>query len=279
MKGVRSFLCATALAFTAMILLSSPVYAASPSWAWGGFTATNFTTNEVVGMRANVWPYWQHPPGWTGWTAPDKSVVFPMTVFTPYSESFNGIGLPAFQIALLTAHASPATPLMYIIVELPGDSAFRVICGLCVDGTVSHTYEISRTSSGWNLYLDGSLEREVTCSCTNDVVDLNRNQEPYAMEVSTGLQQSDIDNNIVTSQAQAFNYEASPVGSGTWPSIPHMYAYYYNTGNCTNTQVGDTIPPNWAAANANGPFQTVETATITNLSRILCGQQFFSPPP
>src|SRR5437867_8803683 len=47
MKEIRGFLYAVALAFTATMLLSTPVYAANPSWGWGGFTAKNFTTDTV----------------------------------------------------------------------------------------------------------------------------------------------------------------------------------------------------------------------------------------
>lgn len=270
-KEIRRFLYATVLAFTATVLLSTPVYAVNPTWGWGGFTHTNFTTSTVVGMKTLDWPYWQNKVAWSG---PDKGIAFVITVFTPYSEGFQGTGNPSFQIALL---ARQGTKLMDTIYELPGDTATTDICAQCSDGTATHTYEISRISNGWNLYMDGSLEAQRTCSCSNDNVDLTKNQMPIVMEVNTNLLQSDIDGNFQVSEGVTFNYEVAPVGSGTWLSIPHMFAYYTNTGSCTNTQVGSTVPPPWAAAQSVGPVQNVETGTIKYLTAAPCGGQFFTP--
>ena len=273
MKEIRGFLYAAVLAFTAMVLLSTPVYAANPSWGWGGFTAPNFTTNTVVGMKTRDWPYWQNPVAWNG---PNISIAFILTVFTPYSEGFQGSGNPSFQIGL---RVEKGTKLMDIVYENPGDTTLTNICRKCSDGTTTHTYEISRITNGWNSYLDGSLEAQRICSCTNDAVDLNKNQMPIVMEVNTLVVQSDIDSNFQVSQGTAFYYEVSPVGSGNWLSIPHMFAYYTNTGGCTNTQVGNTVPPSWAAVNSIGPFANVETGTTTYLTATPCGGQFFLPTP
>jgi hypothetical protein len=59
-----------------LALPTSSAFAAS--FAWGNFTATSFdSTHTVVGIAADVTPYYKNPVAWTG---PDKSLAFVTTI-------------------------------------------------------------------------------------------------------------------------------------------------------------------------------------------------------
>lgn len=260
-----------ALAIAGLVL--TPVYAASPTWGWGGFTATNFTTSTVVGMKTSDLPYWSNPVAWGG---PDDGVAVILSIVTPYSAGFNGNGNVAWQVGLLARHN---TKYMDTIYEDPGSTSLTDVCSMCLDGTTTHTYEISRVTNGWTSYVDGSSVQTTTGSAlTNDHVDLSYNQMPITMEVATGVSQSNIDGNFEVSEGVSFYYEVSPVGSGSWNSVPHMFAYYYNTGSCTDLQVGNTASPSWTATYSASAYGTnnVETGTTTYLpSPPACGSTFW----
>lgn len=271
MKGMTAFLGAMVLAFTLSSLFVPQVLAATPTWAVGGFTAKNFTTSTVVGMKTNDLPYWENPVAWGG---PDKGIAFVLTVLSPYGE---GKGQnPGWQIGLL---ARQGTKYMDTFFQNPGDSGLTDVCNECLDGTTTHTYQISRISNGWTSYMDGSSVQITTGSVfSNDYVDMNYNQMPVSMEVAVSITQANIDNNFQVSEGVSFYYEVSPVGSGTWNGIPHMYAYYTNGYTCTNFQVGSNTPPTWAVAYTAAPYgvKNVEMGTTTYLPITYnCGSQFY----
>jgi hypothetical protein len=251
--------------FVATGPFAAPVYA--NTFAWGQFTSTNFTSNTVVGLKASSEPYFYYQSAWSG---PDKSILFVLTVFSNYGLNHYSSN-PGWQILLLARYN---TKLMDIAVQNPGDSSFTVTCVECKDGTVFHTYQISRVTNGWTSYMDGVSSQTTTCTClASDEVDLAYNQEPLAFEGVNTLTQSQIDTYLGYGYSYQFHYQVSPVGTGSWYSIPHVYAFYTNTNfSCTDTNIGNTNAPTWAAVNTNGRYD-LDTlhGTTTHLTRLSCG--------
>ncbi len=264
----RSFIYAIALALVFFSFSATPVFA-SNSWAEGGYVDhTNFTSSTVVGLKITDWPYWSQQVAYGG---PDNSIAFLLNVFSVWGDGH--ASNPAWQVGLLARYN---TRYMDTVIMNPGDTGLTVTCTKCLDGTTSHTFEISRVTNGWTSYVDGASQQTTTGTpLANDNVKSADDQQPVSMEVASGVAKTSIDGNFRIAEGSFFYYEVSPVGSGTWLSIPHMYAYYTNTSGCANTIIGNVNAPTWAAVNSNGFVNDIETGTTTYLTAASCGSQFF----
>jgi hypothetical protein len=162
------------------------------------------------------------------------------------------------------------------VYQLPGQTSLTDICAQCSRGDYDHRFQIARITNGWALSIDGvNIVTETGGGgLSTDYVDQRYNQQPLTLEALSTLAQSAIDNSFKVSQSNGIFEQQSPVGTGTWLQIPHGYAYYTNTGyTCTNSNVGTTNPPSWAAVGgySSGGNDYTQIGTTTNVGKLACG--------